>query len=82
MNAILFYIIEKIRNADRPFKERTRKVKRIFVIIKNRFHRHAHLNARFAKVDAKAIGIATVVFDQLLKRSERGASRDEESALV
>lgn len=41
-----------------------------------------YLNARFAEVDAKAVGVFRVVLDELLERSEGGATRDEEAALV
>lgn len=41
-----------------------------------------YLDARLAQIDAKTVGIGTVVFNKLLKRSKRCATRNEEPALV
>lgn len=41
-----------------------------------------YLNARLAEVHTEAIRVFRVVLDELLQRSESGAARDEEAALV
>ena len=42
----------------------------------------SHLDTRFAKIDAKSVCILAVMFNQLLQRSESGATGDEKSAFV